>query len=105
MVTANGDLVTVSDDQHPDLFWAMRGAGANFGIVTSSTFRIYDAVNNGQVVNVDYEFDASANRSLFERLQEFDDRLDPRLAITYSGGYNQNNSQVLLRTPSFFFSR
>jgi FAD/FMN-containing dehydrogenase len=31
VVLANGDLVTVSKTSHPDLFWAMRGAGPNLG--------------------------------------------------------------------------
>ncbi|MGN9784980.1 LLM class flavin-dependent oxidoreductase [Nonomuraea sp. ZG12] len=35
VVTASGDLVHASDDENPDLFWAMRGAGANFGVAVS----------------------------------------------------------------------
>lgn len=41
VVLANGAAVTVSKDRHPDLFWAMRGAGHNFGIVTSFELKIY----------------------------------------------------------------
>ena len=36
MVLANGSAVTVSADSHPELFWAIRGAGHNFGIVVES---------------------------------------------------------------------
>lgn len=45
MVLPNGDAVTVSEDSNPDLFWAIRGAGHNFGLVTELQFRIYDIKN------------------------------------------------------------
>ncbi|KAI5826540.1 FAD-binding domain-containing protein [Schizophyllum commune Tattone D] len=38
VVLANGSVVTASDDENPDLFWAVRGSGASFGIVTSFVF-------------------------------------------------------------------
>lgn len=39
MVLADGSIITVSSTQNPDLFWAIRGAGACFGVVTSFTFQ------------------------------------------------------------------
>jgi FAD/FMN-containing dehydrogenase len=41
VVTADGHLLTASADQNPDLFWALRGAGANFGVVTSLEVRLH----------------------------------------------------------------
>jgi hypothetical protein len=41
IVTANGKLCTASATKHQDLFWAVRGAGHNFGVVTSFEYRLH----------------------------------------------------------------
>lgn len=41
IVTATGELVSANDESHSDLFWAIRGGGGNYGVVTSLTFRAY----------------------------------------------------------------
>jgi FAD/FMN-containing dehydrogenase len=41
LVTADGDVLQVDADSHPDLFWALRGGGGNFGVVTTFTYRLH----------------------------------------------------------------
>src|SRR5437588_10488266 len=40
LITAEGELVRASESENADLFWGIRGAGANFGVVTSFEFRL-----------------------------------------------------------------
>ena len=41
IVTADGVILTVSDEEYPDLFWAIRGGGGNFGVVTSFEYQLH----------------------------------------------------------------
>ena len=41
IVTADGQIRTASEDENADLFWAVRGAGANFGVITSFEFQLH----------------------------------------------------------------
>lgn len=53
LVTADGDLVTASAEEHQDLFWALKGGGGNFGVVTSITYQLYPVtqVLSGMIVH------------------------------------------------------
>ena len=89
MVTGTGSLIDVSATSHPDLWWGMRGAGFNFGIVTSATYQVYDFTNNGQAMNADLRFNASHNASLYEFARSYTGKLPGTFAIDIAVAYNE----------------
>jgi hypothetical protein len=56
VVTADGQVVYASEHDHPDLFWAIRGGGGNFGIITEFTFQLAPV---GQILGGDLMLPAS----------------------------------------------
>lgn len=66
VVTADGRLVTASEDKHPDLFWALRGGGGNFGVVTSLEYSLHpvDVIYGGPIF---YPVDRAAEVMRFYR--------------------------------------
>ena len=60
VVLADGTVVTASADENPDLFWALRGGGGNFGVVTAFTFGCHEVANviAGPVI---YDLDDAAD--------------------------------------------
>ena len=94
LVTANGNAITVSKTQNPDLFFGLRGAGQNFGIVTSATYKIFDWTNGGQVLSANFEYEGTANASLWQILQSFDNNLPALLAINYAVAYDPPSGTV-----------
>jgi FAD/FMN-containing dehydrogenase len=52
VVTADGELLRVDAEMHPDLFWAIRGGGGNFGVATGFQFRLHpvDTIVGGMLI-------------------------------------------------------
>ncbi|OCK73149.1 Glucooligosaccharide oxidase [Lepidopterella palustris CBS 459.81] len=96
MVTGTGELVTASASENPDLFWAIKGAGANYGVITSFTFMVYDFANEGQVMNADMTFPATQNGSLFTFAQSWVGRQPKELSITFSIVFSPAAEELLI---------
>ena len=57
VVLADGSCVTASEDENKDLFWALRGAGHNFGIVTSLKFKVHERTEEWSVIQLYFSED------------------------------------------------
>lgn len=67
LVTADGRLLRASENEHPDLFWAVRGAGANFGVATSLRFRLHEVARKVLAGQIVYPFDNAGELLRFFR--------------------------------------
>lgn len=88
LVTADGNVQTLTAQSNPDLWWAMKGAGHNFGIVTSVTSKIYSIENGGIWSYRGYYFTHDKVEGLYTAINN----------IT-----NNNHPPVGLINYSFFF--
>jgi FAD/FMN-containing dehydrogenase len=70
VVLADGRFVTASAESHPDLFWALRGGGGNFGVVTSFTFRCHPVGEQGVIIGGPVLYDIADVEDLFRWYRE-----------------------------------
>jgi FAD/FMN-containing dehydrogenase len=79
IITANAERLSVSATEHPDLFWAIRGGGGNFGVVTMFEFKLHPVgpeLLSGLVV---FPFDQA--RQVLKRYREFVDGMPEELNV------------------------
>ncbi|HET6294840.1 MAG TPA: FAD-binding oxidoreductase [Kribbella sp.] len=55
LVTADGEVLRVSETEHPDLYWGLRGGGGNFGVVTEFEFRLHPVGARALIADLYYE--------------------------------------------------
>jgi len=70
VVLADGSFVTASQNSHQDLFWALRGGGGNFGVVTSFTFACHDIGDHGTVIAGPVLYDIADAEAVFRWYRE-----------------------------------
>jgi FAD/FMN-containing dehydrogenase len=69
LVTADDRVLTVSEDEEPELFWGIRGAGANFGVVTSFAFDLHEL---GPVLTQGFvDYPADRGHEIAARVREY----------------------------------
>lgn len=79
IVTANGDLIKVSNEENPDLFWAIRGGGGNFGVVTSFEFQLHPV--GPDVMAIDVMYDYKDAEEVFQKLNAYMNNVSDDISI------------------------
>lgn len=91
IVTSDGRLLTASPDQHTDLYWAIRGGGGNFGVVTSFTYRLHPV---GQVLAGALSFPAERTREVLGFYPGFAASCPDELSMSASLGCDTSGRPV-----------
>lgn len=79
VVTAEGEIIRASATEHPDLFWALRGGGGNFGVVTNFEFRLHPVgpdVLSGLIV-----YPIAEAKSVLQQYREFQVKAPDELSV------------------------
>ncbi|KAK5636613.1 hypothetical protein RRF57_012325 [Xylaria bambusicola] len=94
LLTSNGDVVEASVSKNPELFFGIRGAGANFGIITSATYKLCNAVNDEQVFTADVVYQESMKSAYFNVLKTYENTMPAQLAINTTINWNAESEQT-----------
>ena len=73
LVTADGETLHVSDDENPDLFWAIRGGGGNFGVVTRFEYKLHSVGPEILAGLIVFPFDQA--RQVIQKYRQFVDSM------------------------------
>lgn len=82
IVTADGEVLTISETENEGLFWGVRGAGFNFGIVISATYKLHRLAdnNNGEILTADFIIPANKTLFYFDWLESLSETMPPNAA-------------------------
>ncbi|KZF23843.1 putative FAD-dependent oxidase [Xylona heveae TC161] len=80
LITAAGEVVTASTMENSDLFWAVRGAGFNYGIVIEATYRVTDLTSQ-LVANADFNFPLNASTAIMSYLKSLETEMPEKLSL------------------------
>ncbi|KAL4941794.1 hypothetical protein BDV06DRAFT_222784 [Aspergillus oleicola] len=93
LLLANGTIIQASKDINPDVFWAVRGAGHNFGIGLEAVYKVYPQRNEGIHYVVDFEYDLGQTESVFETLNDIASPMPPDIAFFVIGRQKGKNGK------------
>ncbi|KAK6200721.1 hypothetical protein LQW54_009602 [Pestalotiopsis sp. IQ-011] len=97
-VTAEREQIIASNTSNPDLFWAIKGAGANFGIVTSATYKLSEPVNSGLVFHAELLYSAEQQEDYFKTMEAFEEQKPAPLGFSSAMFWNATTNSHLAKT-------
>ncbi|KAF5656998.1 hypothetical protein FCIRC_13432 [Fusarium circinatum] len=95
LITSNGQVVEVSRTNYPDLFWAIRGAGANFGAVVSATYSVHPLTNNGDMFVAEFIVPPRRWTEYFRKMESMSP-LPAELSSLLLNSFNTTTNQTQL---------
>lgn len=98
VVTASGKVVTATATSNSDLFWAMKGGGNNFGIVTKFTYAAYKVPTISTAIQIFGEDEVQAYISAVANLANYQDTVDTGAGGIFTIGYTPSTGAV---SPQF----
>ncbi|KAL4969812.1 FAD-binding oxidoreductase [Aspergillus stella-maris] len=98
VVTASGEVLETSSTSNPDLFWALRGAGQNFGIVTSATYKLFPLTPI--YTSIDLIFPGTVHAAFFHELAKF--KLSGDWAIAAYIGFDLSAGEPVIRASAVY---
>src|ERR1044071_277278 len=93
LVSADGRVVRASEDENPELFWGLRGAGANYGIVTSFEFRLHPL--EGMVTHGTVTHPIERAEGLAERYRELAENAPDELWASFGMGVGADGGEAV----------
>lgn len=96
MMTADGELIEVNETSHPDLFWAMRGAGnGSYGVVLGLTFKMYPIAKT-HYVELSWDLDPTKAAAIFDKWQSWLNGLPHEITTHIRLQYGHGQSLIKL---------
>ncbi|KAF6811168.1 FAD binding domain-containing protein [Colletotrichum musicola] len=97
VITATGKIVTVSKDCNPDMFWALRGAAPNFGIVVSATVNAWETENRNSLI-LSLTFDPSKVADVAQAINDLPLLPEQVVYLVLTNSGDANNTPMVLVT-------
>jgi hypothetical protein len=90
LTLGNGTSITVNKDSHADLYWGLRGAGQNFGIVTSFDYRVFDVPKKSTWTITTFNFRQDKLEKVFAQVNKYIEKKNRPVELLIWGTLRRN---------------